>query len=34
MKRVGAGTLQNMHVILVEVNEVLKTEVNDSTETI
>ena len=34
MKRVVARTLQNMHVILVEVNEVLKTEVNDSTETI
>ena len=34
VKRVVAGTWQNMHVILVEVNEVLKTEVNDSTETI
>ena len=34
VKRVVAGTLQNMRVILVEVNGVLKTEVNDSTETI
>ena len=33
-ERLVAGTLQNLHVILVEVNGVVKTEVNDGTETI
>ena len=28
-ERLVAGTLQNLHVILVEVNGVVKTEVND-----
>ena len=34
VKRSVARTLQNLHVILVEVNGVVKTEVNDGTETI
>ena len=33
-ERLVAGTLQNLHVILVEVNGVVKTEVNAGTETI
>ena len=34
VKRSVARTLQNLHVILVEVNGVVKTEVNNGTETI
>ena len=34
VKMLVAGTLQNLHVILVEDNGIVKTKVNDSTETI